>query len=65
MSSAIKEAFEAYTVDEVAATLHVTPKTVRRLIWKGELKSVRVGRAVRVTQQQLSEYINGEAPNNG
>ena len=53
--------FEAFTVDEVASSLHVTTKTVRRLIWKGELGSIHVGRAVRVTRRQLADYVEGGA----
>ena len=42
------------TVREVAERLHVHPITVRRLIASGRLAAVRIGRAVRVREADLS-----------
>lgn len=47
----------SYTVEQVADAFNVDPKTIRRLIWKGEMGCVRVGRAVRVTREQLDAYL--------
>lgn len=52
------EAGTLYTVDEVAARLRVHPKTVRRLIARLELQSVRVGRTVRVRSGALDAYLS-------
>ena len=45
------------SVKEAAKILSVTEKTVRNLIIRGELKKVNVGRAVRVKEKDLMEYI--------
>lgn len=45
-------------VPEVAEQLAIVPFQVRRLIWKGELPSVRIGRAVRVRRSDVSEFID-------
>jgi excisionase family DNA binding protein len=41
------------TVDDVAAHLRVSTRTVRRMIKSGSLDVIRIGRAVRVTPQAL------------
>ena len=45
------------SVKEAAKILSVTEQTVRNLIYRGELKKVNVGRAVRITEKDLMEYI--------
>lgn len=45
------------TAEEVAAALNVSTKTVRRLISRGQLPAVRIGRAVRVRPEELNGYI--------
>ncbi|MGH3222559.1 MAG: helix-turn-helix domain-containing protein [Streptosporangiaceae bacterium] len=45
------------TVPQVADLLSVSSKTVRRLISSGELKSVRIGTAVRIAPEDLAAYI--------
>jgi excisionase family DNA binding protein len=45
------------TVAETAAKLHVSEKTVRRLIAKGALPALRVGGAVRVDPLELDEFL--------
>ena len=47
------------TVTEVAEWLRVHPITVRRHIKAGELRAIRVGRAVRVREADLEEYLDG------
>ena len=49
------------TVNDVAERLRVHPITVRRHIKAGDLPAVRVGRAVRVREVDLEEYLNMES----
>lgn len=44
-------------LDEVAARLSVAVVTVRRLIKTGDLKAVKVGKAIRVRPADLEEYL--------
>ncbi|MFW5987935.1 MAG: helix-turn-helix domain-containing protein [bacterium] len=44
-------------VKEASKILSVTEQTVRNLIYRGELQKVNVGRAVRVREKDLQEYI--------
>lgn len=48
---------EAFSIDELAASLHVCPKTLYRAVERGELKAYRIGRAIRVSLAQLNEYL--------
>jgi excisionase family DNA binding protein len=45
------------TAKEASKILSVTEQTARNLITRGELKKVNVGRAVRITESDLIEYI--------
>jgi excisionase family DNA binding protein len=45
------------SVDDVAAILAVSSKTVRRMIDRGVLSACRVGRLVRVQRADLERYI--------
>lgn len=45
------------TIDEVAALLKVDPSTVSRMIRRGEMKGVHIGRSVRVIRSDLAEFI--------
>lgn len=50
-------------LDEAAALLRVTPRTVRRLIVAGALPRVRIGRAARVRLSDMRRLIaEGSAP---
>ena len=44
-------------VKEVAKHLHVSVSMVYALIQRGELRSYRIGRCVRVTLDQINEYL--------
>jgi excisionase family DNA binding protein len=44
-------------VPQVAEYLGVSERTVRRLISSGQLKSVKVGRAVRIVPEDLAAYV--------
>jgi len=46
-----------YTVQELAEALEVTSKTVRKYISKGELKSIRIGRSIYVSEIFLREFL--------
>ena len=46
------------TVTETAESLHVSEKTVRRLIASGALAAHRVGRTVRISDADLAGYLN-------
>ncbi len=49
------EAF--YTIDSLAERWSVSRKTVERLIAKGDLKAVKMGRIVRIPPEYAEEYI--------
>lgn len=46
------------TVADVAARLSVSMKTVRRLINRGELRAVRIGRVIRVRADEVKRLVN-------
>ena len=50
---------EVMTVERVADFLGVCERTVRREIAAGRLSRIRVGRSVRITREQLEQYVNG------
>ncbi len=45
-----------FTIPEAAKRLHVSVMTARRLLARGELTRVRIGRAVRVTEASVLEF---------
>lgn len=45
------------TVDEVAGTLRITSKTVRKWIYLGRLEVVKIGRSVRVRRSTVETLI--------
>jgi excisionase family DNA binding protein len=47
-----------YKKYEVATELRVSLATINRLISLGQLKSIKIGRCVRITEQQLQEFIS-------
>ena len=47
------------TISEAAAVLHLAPRTVRRLINRGELSAVRIGRSVRIRHEDIRRIIYG------
>ncbi len=46
-------------VDETALELNVSTKTIRRLIDRGELLANRIGRSIRISEEDLHRYIRG------
>lgn len=47
-----------YTIYEVATMLSIHPRTVRRYIEKGQLRSERVGGSWRITEDAVKEMFN-------
>lgn len=45
------------TIPAAAAQLAVSPRTVRRLVERGELVAVRIGRAVRIRRSDLDSWV--------
>lgn len=46
------------TVKEVGAQLRVSDRTIRRLIARGQLEAVRLGRSVRISPSSLEKMLN-------
>jgi excisionase family DNA binding protein len=49
------------TVVEVATVMRVSRMTVYRLIRRGQLKAIRVGRNYRVREDDLNAYLEDQA----
>lgn len=49
------------TVAEVAGVMRVSRMTVYRLIRRGQLKAIRVGRNYRVREEDLKAYLESSA----
>lgn len=52
-------ASQLLTVDDVAMRLSVSTKSVRRWIEAGELAAVRLGRAVRIKEEAVADFVDG------
>ena len=48
------------TVQEVADALRVSKMSVYRLVESGELKSLRVGRTIRIREHVLTSYLEDQ-----
>jgi len=48
-----------FSVTETAASLKVSPKTVRRWIARGDLVTYRFGRQIRITEADLNAFVAG------
>jgi excisionase family DNA binding protein len=54
------------SVPEVAARLAISPWTVRAYLKNGKLRSVRIGRCVRVEEAEMEKFIvECRAPTSG
>jgi excisionase family DNA binding protein len=51
-------ALQLLTITDVAKLLSVSETTVKRLIYSGELESVKIGRARRIAPEAVAEYKN-------
>lgn len=54
------EVVHAMTFAETGRTLRVSESTVRRLVKSGELRSVRIGRTVRIPTAAIRKYLEKE-----
>ena len=48
---------ELYTVEQTAALLSVSTKTIRRIIKSGDIPHVRIGRSVRLKTQEIEDWV--------
>ena len=48
---------QAYTVEQVAKMLHVGRNKVYELLRTGQLRSIKIGKLRRITEDQLAEFI--------
>jgi excisionase family DNA binding protein len=48
------------SLSRVAKELGVCPATARKIIARGDLRSIRVGHQIRVPISELDRYITGE-----
>ena len=53
------------SVDEVAAILGVTGKTIRHLTKAGEIGSIKVGRLIRIPKDRLIDYLERQERRQG
>jgi len=51
---------ELLTVKEVADKLKVNTMTIYRRVWRGELKSIRVGRLIRIPVREMEKILRRE-----
>lgn len=51
------QVIRVYTLDEVADIIGVTTRTLYTYIKEGKLKAVKVGRAWRITDKALTEFL--------
>jgi excisionase family DNA binding protein len=54
-----------YTIEEVAEVLKVHPRTVNRMLERGQLRGVKAGRLWRISQEALEAYLRGEEREEG
>ena len=56
---------EVYTLDEVAAKLQVTRRTLYAYLRDGQLKGIKIGREWRISETNLNEFLqHGTADSN-
>ena len=48
---------QAYTVEQVADMLHISRDKVYYLLRSGQLRSIKIGKLRRITDQHLAEFI--------
>jgi excisionase family DNA binding protein len=48
-----------FHVNELAQHLDITRQTAYRMIRDGEIRSIRIGRAVRIPESAIAEYLSG------
>ena len=53
----VRNRCRAYTVEQVAKMLHIGRDKVYYLLRTGQLRSLKIGKLRRITEQQLAEFI--------
>ena len=53
------------SIPEVAEFLNISSWQVRRLVWRGDLPAVRIGRLVRLDREDLDAYVTNQKCRNG
>jgi len=48
---------QAYTVEQVADMLHIGRDKVYHLLRTGQLRSIKIGKSRRITDQHLAEFV--------
>ena len=48
---------QAYTVDQVAKMLHIGRDKVYKLLRTGQLRSIKIGKLRRITEEQLADFV--------
>lgn len=56
---------KVYTPQEVADKLKIKKTTVYELIKRGELQSSKIGKQLRISEEQLDQYLNGPLTEDG
>ena len=49
-----------YTIAELSEMLKITTVTVRDQISKGNIKAVRIGKSIRITEQEIKRLLGEE-----
>ena len=65
MEKYLEEYPPVLNVDEVAAILGVTGRTVRHLIKAGDIGSIKVGRLIRIPKDRLIDYLERQERREG
>jgi excisionase family DNA binding protein len=53
----VKKPLQAYTVEQVAEMLHVGRDKVYYLLRTGQLRSIKIGKLRRITEEQLAAFV--------
>ena len=54
---------QAYTVEQVADMLHIGRDKVYHLLRTGQLRSIKIGKSRRITDQHLADFISSSEKN--
>jgi len=49
------------TVEELAETLRIAPSSAYGLVQRGDVRSVRVGRAIRIPAEAVDQFLSRQA----
>ncbi len=51
---------QLYTVKDLAEITKLSESTIRNWIFEKKIETIKIGRSVRITQEQLEKILNGE-----